>query len=100
MAFAEDTSVPVERSRAEIEHLLIRYGARRFVSGWDEAKAVIGFEMRERPIRMFLPLPRADDKRFTRDSRSSWRTVSAEVARKRCDQEGRRRWRALLLVIK
>ena len=27
MAFAEGTDVPVERSRAEIERLIVRYGA-------------------------------------------------------------------------
>jgi hypothetical protein len=45
MSFAENTSVPVERSKAELERLLAKYGA-----------AVTQFELRARLIRVTLPL--------------------------------------------
>jgi len=35
MAYAENTKVPVEKTRAEIERLVGKYGATRFASGWD-----------------------------------------------------------------
>lgn len=99
MSFAENTVVPVERSRAEIERLLVRYGASRFGSMHDETRAVIAFEMSARAIRMVLPLPKRDEKRFTHGGRYGYRISDAE-AQKRFDQEVRRRWRALALVIK
>jgi hypothetical protein len=34
VTYAVGTSVPVDRSKAEIERLLIRYGADHFASGW------------------------------------------------------------------
>lgn len=34
--YAASTSVSIDRSRAEIEHTLIRYGATSFVYGWEE----------------------------------------------------------------
>ena len=100
MSFAENTSVPVERSRAEIERLLTKYGASKFISGWDDQRAVVGFEMRGRAIRMTLPLPKPTDPAFTKRARSRWGQSKSEAARRRFDQELRRRWRALLLVIK
>ena len=36
MSFAEGPSVPIERSKAEIESMLVRYGAEQFVSGWGD----------------------------------------------------------------
>jgi hypothetical protein len=45
MSFAENTSVPVERSKAELGRLLAKYGA-----------AVTQFELRARLIRVTLPL--------------------------------------------
>jgi len=39
MPYAEDTRVPIERSRSEIERTLERYGATAFSYGWDEQRA-------------------------------------------------------------
>jgi hypothetical protein len=43
--YAEKTDVPAERSRAEIESLLRRYGATGFLSGWADDRAHVAFEM-------------------------------------------------------
>lgn len=43
MSFAEGTAIPIERSKAEIESMLVRYGAEQFVSGWGETEARIQF---------------------------------------------------------
>lgn len=84
MAYAERTEVPVSRSKAEIEALVERYGGTRYQSGWDGLRALIMFEAESRRIRFVLPLPQRGDY-------SSQRAY---------DQELRRVWRALALVIK
>lgn len=99
--YAENTSVPVEKSRAEIEHTLNRYGATGFMCGWHGSKAMIAFELQTRHIKFFLPLPARDDKAFTTKTRYK-RVVACEPeeAYKRWEQACRQRWRALALAIK
>jgi hypothetical protein len=63
--YAKDTAVPSDRSRAEIERTLARYGASRFLYGWEPDKAVIAFEAHGRRIRFDLPLPDRTDRAFT-----------------------------------
>lgn len=96
--YAENTSVSVEKSRAEIETVLRRYGATGFISGWNEERAVIGFTMQERQVKFFLPLPDRAGKKFARDGRGRLR--SPEQVYATWEQECRQRWRALALVIK
>ena len=100
MSFAENTSVPIERSKVEIESMLIRYGADQFVSGWGEREARIQFRAHGRFVRFVLPLPKKDEQRFTQHARYEWKTRSAAEAQKAWDQELRRLWRALALVCK
>lgn len=100
MSYAENTSVPVERSKAEIEGMLTRYGADQFVSGWSEREARIQFRAASRYVRFTITTPDPKEERFTQDPRSSWRLRSEESARKAYEQEVRRLWRALCLVVK
>ena len=98
--FAEGTTVPVERSRAEIEALITRYGARKFASGWDDESglAVIQFEMLDRRIQFRLHLPDPQSRELTHDGRGRQRTA---VQRENAYQaECRRLWRSLVLVLK
>jgi hypothetical protein len=97
--FASDTSVSVEKSRAEIERLLARYGANQFASGWDRDCAHLGFSIESRTIRFLLPLPdrNADEFSLTPAGRRRRNPAAAERA---WEQACRARWRALLLVIK
>lgn len=100
MSFAEGTSVPIERSKVEIESMLIRYGAEQFVSGWGEAEARIQFLAKGRIVRFVLPIPKRDEKRFTQHPRYTFkRRTEAETA-KAWDAELRRLWRGLALVVK
>lgn len=95
--FAEDTGVSAARSRAEIETLLARYGATSFASGWDQAAVQILFEMEGRRIRFTIPSPNIEDYAEV----TAWGRKTAEVRqRELLEQEQRRRWRALALVIK
>ena len=62
--YAENTEVPTDRSRAEIERTLERYGATAFMYGWDMQRAVISFDVAGRRYRIALPLPEKDDPDF------------------------------------
>jgi hypothetical protein len=80
-SYAHKTKVPVQRSRQALEDLLHRRGADGFASGWDaEAHRI---EFIRQGVRIRFRLPRS--------------TKYAAAAR---EQDDRRRWRALLLVVK
>lgn len=97
--FAQNTTVSVEKTRAEIESLVVRYGASRFGSGWQEGHAHIAFVMRDRAIRFTLPLPDKADKKFQwTDGKRKVRTPEQRLVA--WEQDCRRNWRALLLAIK
>lgn len=99
MIYAENTSVPVEKSRAEIESMLNRYGATRFAYMADEARAIICFQVRDKMVKFMLPLPRRDDPKFwTTPTRRNKRT--ADEAYREWEQACRSRWRSLCLCIK
>lgn len=99
MGYAENTTVSAERSRAEIEKTLQKYGADQFMYGWNGLDAIVGFKMNEKVIRFKLCMPDKKDEKFTytpsgrerRDSNASY---------KAWEQATRQRWRALCLVIK
>ena len=80
MTFAQHTKVPVDRTRAEIERTLVRYGATKFAYFNEHGRAIIMFEAVQRRLRFDLPLPDGD----------------SEKERQKC----RQKWRALLLAIK
>lgn len=96
--YAANTSVPSDRSRAEIERTLIRYGASSFGYGWEDGRAIIMFRASDRHVRFVLPIPDADDMQFQITKQGRARSKgSAEAA---YEQAVRQRWRALALVIK
>lgn len=96
--FAENTSVSVEKSRAEIESLIVRYGATHTAFMSAPGRAVICFEAKARRIMFELPLPDRSEKRFQRDGRGSMRP--AQKVTEAWEQACRQHWRALALVIK
>lgn len=100
--YAQNTSVPADRSRAEIDKILTRYGASGFGYSWERREvainpvpvygpkteqrdfAAIVFQFKERRVRLDVPMPTARE------------AGTAE----RAERATRQRWRALLLVIK
>ena len=96
--YAESTTVPSDRSRAEIEKTLARYGATTFQYGWQQDRAAIGFVMSGRQIRFILPLPDRENPDFTRTPTGKSRTATAAEAA--YEQAVRQRWRALSLMVK
>lgn len=99
--YAADTSVPADRSRAEIEKTLARYGASHFMYGWDDGRAAIIFRMGEkfalRQVRFLVEMPDRAAFRVTPGGRRRRSDAQAEAA---FEQATRQRWRALLLVVK
>jgi hypothetical protein len=100
VTYASQTTVSIEKSKHEIEHTLQRYGASKFIYGWDQEEAVIGFVVAQddqhRQVRFKVRVPELKDFFVT----SNYRQRSRAAAEKAWEQAQRQRWRALLLVIK
>ena len=94
MAYAEQTSVSVDRSRTEIERILERYGADAFMYGTDQGKAVIQFRAENRLLKFVIRYPAQTEVALTPTGRPKRDQDAAH------QQERRRLWRALALYIK
>lgn len=100
MTYARDTSVSVEKSRAEIETTVRRYGATAFSSGWNvDGMARVEFMASDRRVRFTLTLPAQTDRRFRMSPGGRKRLNEAESNRA-WEQACRSKWRSLLLAIK
>lgn len=82
--YATDTSVSVDRSRAEIEKLLQRFGAESFGYAWDRGQESVGFVFQGKQVRLAMPLPK----------RESYRSEEAWA------KERRRRLRVLVMALR
>jgi hypothetical protein len=89
--FAEGTSVPVEKTKMEIERLLTRYGASHYGVMHSPTSAQVLFQACGRNVRFDLRLPPLTSPEFRSGRRRPEDLQAAEV---------RRRWRALAMVIK
>ena len=96
--YAAQTDVPADRSRAEIERTLQRYGAVSFMYGWEGRRALVSFRAHDRMIRFELPLPDREDPAFT--VTPTGRQRSEPQVLKAWEQATRQAWRALALAIK
>lgn len=97
--YATNTDVSSERSRAEIERTLQRYGADRFAYMTERGIAVIAFEVHGLRIRFRLPMPDQMDAAFIMTPGGK-RTRTAPQALAAWEQACRQKWRALNLVVK
>lgn len=86
--YANNTTVSADRSKAEIERTLIRYGVDEFMYGRSRAGAGIAFTFKGRTVKLNVPLPKRDDFRPNKAGEMAW------------EKECRRLWRVLLLWIK
>lgn len=102
--FAEGTSVWTDRSRAEIDQLLIRYGATRFFYGMNVDSAMVAFEMNGRRIKFILPMPERAAPEFNEVRVNQFqitaKRATPQQAADKYEQATRQRWRALVLCIK
>lgn len=99
MTYAANTTVSVEKSRAELERILTRYGADAFAYGWQGVEARVQFRANGKQVRFVIPLP--DFEEFKRYKRGGSTYLRSEAeAEKRWEQASRVRWRGLCLVVK
>jgi hypothetical protein len=97
--YASNTTVNSDKSRAEIEQTLRRYGAESFAYMSSRDRAVIVFEAHNRRIKFELALPDPKDPKF-RCTPSRRQVRSPDQAAQAWEQACRQRWRALALVVK
>lgn len=97
--YAANTDVSVERSRAEIEKLITRYGATSTAFMNAPGRALIMFEANERRVVFELPLPDQTSEEF-RKTPTGREKRNPEAYFAAWEQACRQRWRALALVIK
>lgn len=97
--FAAGTSVPVGRTKVEIEHLLEKWRAHRIGMATEERAACVAFSIGQWHVRFRMPLPHEQDYAKARGGRHNHLFVLTE-RQKMADQAARERWRALLLTIK
>src|SRR4029450_1795844 len=96
--YANSTEVPVSKSKAAIEDLLIHHGAKEYATGWTEAHDRIQFALMGQHIRFVLPRVNRKDRSVTHDRRGRLRPTPAQA--RALDQLDRQRWRAMYLVIR
>lgn len=89
--YASGTSVPVNRSRDELEGLLDKVGADSVATMRDSAAAAVAFRLRARNYILRLPFPTDEELQKGRRRRD------LTAAR---DQAIRERWRGLVLLTK
>jgi hypothetical protein len=84
--FADKTTVPIDRTKSEIEQILIRYGADQYqvASDWSTNRFAIQFRCQSRMIRYLVEMPHA----------GQYRTKAAHA------QAERSKWRAVMNIIK
>lgn len=95
--YASNTTVNVDRSKAEIESILRRYGASGFGYYTKDDKAVVQFEFDKRLYQITVPLPLISS--FDR-TEGRGRPRSMEKKLKMQEQASRQRWRAICLILK
>ena len=97
--YAAQTDVSVDRSRAEIERLITRYGATSTAFMNAPGRALIMFEANDRRVVFELPLPEQTSEEFKKTP--TGRTKKNPQAHYAAwEQACRQRWRSLALVIK
>lgn len=98
MAYADHTSVSALRSRNEIEETLCRYHATDFTYRMGRDVVTILFVMEGRVVKLSIHTPDAAGRTVTKYRRT--REMNPAEQQQWCDQETRRRWRSLALVVK
>lgn len=97
--YASQTTVSSEKSRAEIESTLRRYGADSFAYVSERTRAIIAFQAYGRRVKFELPMPDPLADEFTRTPARRTRR-SPEQQREAWEQACRQKWRALNLCVK
>lgn len=93
--YAETTTVSVQKSQQEVQHVLMRQGADQVILAWDaDMGAAVRFRMSGHYAQLVVPPPSERRMKELKLRFPSW-----DETRRR-EQEERRCWRALLLLVK
>lgn len=115
--FAAHTSVDVQKTKVEMERLLVKHGAKQYGTAHDDANgvAVVYFAIGGRSIRLQIPIPKLDA--YADPKKQAWENNRAKLAtpqmwhrwsegtreqwvREQWEQACRTRWRCMLLIVK
>ena len=96
--YAEGATVEVLSSRIEIERMIAKHGGGDVLAGTLSGKAFVQFRMKSRWVRLSVPTPTINDPRVQRGPNGGHRTEAQKKTA--IDGELRRRWRALVLLVK
>ncbi len=95
--YAANTNVTAERSQAEIQSMLLKYGCTSFGFVRRPRQILIGFELRNLRFEMSISLPDPNSDEFTKTATGRARRNHDDAL---YEQEVRRLYRSLCLLIK
>lgn len=99
MAYAQNTTVPVDRTISAIQAMIQKFGAEQFGLFTSQNGAIIGFVYRGRAVKFELELPDRNDRRYQETPTGRIRrNPNAPLAA--WESECRAKWRSLHLFIK
>jgi len=98
--YAVNTDVPVNRTQADIERTLRKYGADDVITGSSQRQrqALVQFTYRSLPLAIRVPLPDPAAPEFTKTPTGLDRSESA--VQQAWEASCRQQWRVLLLILK
>ena len=99
MAYAQGTTVSVAKTKMDIEIFLKKRKAKNCAAGETGESGIIAFELDGRMIRIEFPMPHPNDPTFKLTPTGRERK-NEDAVEKALEDERRRRWRALLLILK
>lgn len=101
--YAEGTNVEVSKTKSDIERLLTKHGATGFASAWEGGdnekggRSVLMFRLRNRMLRYVIECPAPSNYKTTDKGRRRYKPA---LVIKAAENEHRRRWRSLYLIIR
>lgn len=98
MAYAEGTEVSVDRSQTELRTVLRKYGADGLAIAEMPQRAVVEFMANARRIRFSIGMPTGEERNL-RVTKGGVQRTAAQLKNAIAAEE-RRRWRALVFVVK
>ncbi len=97
--YAKTTTVSVEKSKAEIERALKRWGATAFMFAWEGDRNLVAFKYNGLEARIPIPMPDRHSDEVVRTPVTR-ETRTRDAQERAYDQALRQRWRAMLLIVK
>lgn len=97
--YAKETTVSVDKSKAEIQRTLARWGASAFMYAEDGDDVLVAFKYSGLTVRLALPMPDRNDATILRTPVSK-ELRTKDTQEKVYQQAIKQRWRGLLLMLK